>query len=744
MAIVDGAERRTLTLLTKNSSWQMQIGKLDYLLHLYYGARCEGELDYLHLERDSGFSPNPHGLTDGRGFSLDTLPQEYSGSNGADFRLSSVELETASGLVGADLHVIGWEKRPGKYALTGLPAAFAKDGEAETLSVTLRDEATGLKAELLYGVFEEADVITRAVRFKNAGTETITLRKAASACLDLPFGSWDLITFHGRHAMERQMERAPVRFGLQSTASLRGSSGHQYDPFTILCEREATEDHGACYGLMPVYSGNHRTEVELSQGGSVRAVAGINPVRFSWRLLPGEEFDTPELLLAFSDRGLTGLSHTLHRFLRRNLIRDAEAGGRLPILLNSWEACYFDVTEERMLALGRGAKELGAGMLVMDDGWFVGRRDDRRALGDWTADSGKLPEGLGGLAAKLEKEGLAFGLWIEPEMVSEDSDLFRAHPDWALRVPGRAPAMGRDQLVLDLGREEVAEYLYETFSAILRENEIRYIKWDMNRSLSDLYSSALPPERQGETAHRYVLGLYRLLSRLTGEFPQVLFEGCSGGGGRFDAGILACCPQIWLSDNTDPIARLSIQQGASYGYPICSIGAHVSASPNHQTGRSTPLGTRCLAAMAGSFGFELDPAALPAEEKALLRQETAFYLRCRELIRSGDFYRLTAEDERFTAWQFAAEDGGETLLLFFLKNPEANPVPLHLCLKGLEPGASYRLESHAFFGCRNPIPEPPCTVFTGAALMRAGLTLPQMLGDYPSARLLLVRGKENQ
>ena len=739
MAIEYGAERRTLTLLTRNSSWQMQIGPLDYLLHLYYGSRCEGELDYLHLERDCGFSPNPHERTEGRGFSLDTLPQEYSGSNGADFRLSSVELETASGLVGADLHVTGWEKRPGKYSLTGLPAAFAKAGEAETLSVTLRDEASGLEAELLYGVYEEADVITRAVRMRNTGTETITLRKAASACLDLPFGRWDLVSFHGRHAMERQMERAPVRFGLQSTASLRGSSSHQYDPFTILCGRDAAEDHGACYGLMPVYSGNHRTDVELSQGGSVRAVAGINHERFSWQLLPGEVFETPELILAFSDEGLTGLSHTLHRFLRRNLIRDAEAGGRLPILLNSWEACYFDVTEKRMLALGRGAKELGAGMLVMDDGWFVGRRDDKRALGDWTADTDKLPEGLGGLAVKLRKEGLAFGLWIEPEMVSEDSELFRAHPDWALCVPGRAPAMSRDQLVLDLGREEVGEYLYETFSAILRENEIRYIKWDMNRSLSDLYSSVLPPERQGETAHRYVLGLYRLLARLTGDFPQVLFEGCSGGGGRFDAGILACCPQIWLSDNTDPMARLSIQQGASYGYPICSIGAHVSASPNHQTGRTTPLGTRCLAAMAGSFGFELDPSTLSAEEKALLREETAFFRRCRRTIREGAFYRLTGEEERFCAWQFVAEDGGESLLLFFLKNPEANPAPLHLRLKGLEPHARYRLDSRAFFGCRNPIPEPPRTAFTGAALMRAGLTLPPMLGDYPSARLLFVR-----
>ena len=740
MAIEYHAERRTLTLLTKNSAYQMQIGALDYLLHLYYGPRCEDDLDYLHLPRDCGFSPNPHDLTEGRGFSLDTLPQEYSGSNGADFRLSALDSETASGLVGVDLHVVGWEKRPGKYALSGLPASFANGEEAETLSVVLADEATGLEVELLYAVFCERDVITRAARIRNAGTECATLRRAASACLDLPFGRWDFISFHGRHAMERQPERAPVRCGIQSTASRRGTSSHHYDPFSILCAHDATEEHGACYGLMPVYSGSHRTDVELDQGGSVRAVAGVNPDGFSWLLRPGECFETPELILAFSNEGLTGLSQRLHRFLRRNLSR-AETRRRIgtDVLLNSWEACYFDVSEARMLALGRGAKELGAKLLVLDDGWFGARCDDRRALGDWTPNHEKFPEGLSGLAAKLEKEGLAFGLWIEPEMVSEDSELFRAHPDWALRVPGRRPALGRDQLVLDLGRDEVVEHLYETFAAILRDSGISYVKWDMNRSLSDVYSAVLPPERQGEAAHRYVLGLYRLLSRLTGDFPEILFEGCSGGGGRFDAGILAYCPQIWVSDNTDPIARLHIQQGASYGYPIAAFGAHVSASPNHQTGRTTPLGTRCVVAMAGSFGFELDPAALSEEDRRELREQTAFFLRCRNTIQQGDFYRLSAEDERACAWQFVAEDGHETLLSFVLKEPEANPAPLHVRLRGLDAQARYRLESRAYFGCRNEIGEPPRTVFSGAALMYAGLTLPQMTGDYPSARLLFVK-----
>ena len=739
MPIEYRAERRTLTLLTKNSAYQMQLGPLGYLLHLYYGPRCGDDLDYLHLPRDCAFSPNPHELTEGRSFSLDTLPQEYSGSNGADFRLSSVELETAAGVMGADLHVKGWEIRQGKYALAGLPAACAEEGEAETLSVTLCDEASGLEVELLYGVFPERDVITRAARLRNAGSVPLTLRKAASACLDLPFGRWDLISFHGRHTMERQPERAPLRHGIRSTASKRGVSSHHYDPFTILCDHDATEDHGACCGLMPVYSGNHRTDVELDQSGSVRAVAGINPDRFSWRLAPGEVFETPEVLLAFSAEGLTGLSHRLHRFLRRNLIRGGEKQKSAPVLLNSWEACYFGVDEGRMLALARGAKELGAGMLVLDDGWFGNRFDDRRALGDWTVNREKFPGGLSGLGAKLRQEGMAFGLWVEPEMISEDSDLFRAHPDWALCVPGRPPALSRDQLVLDLGREEVVEYLHETLAAILRESGVSYLKWDMNRSICDLYSSALPPERQGEAAHRYVLGLYRLLERLTGEFPEVLFEGCSGGGGRFDAGILAYCPQIWLSDNTDPVARLSIQQGASYGYPVAAMGAHVSASPNHQSGRTTPPGTRCTVAMAGSFGFELDPASLSDAEKAELREQTAFFLRCRATIHDGLFYRLSAEDEAYTAWQFVAEDGRETLLTLVLKNPEANPVPLHLRLKGLDAAARYRLSACAFFGCRQTPAALPRDEFSGAALLHAGLTLPQLLGDYPSARLLFER-----
>ncbi|MGM9578953.1 MAG: alpha-galactosidase, partial [Evtepia sp.] len=580
--------------------------------------------------------------------------QEYSGEYTGDYRVPSLRLETDSGIRGTDLRYVSHEIRPGAYAIAGMPAAFDGDGQARTLSITLEDPAAGIQAELLYTVFPERDMIARSARIRNCGGEAVRLNKAASCCLDLPFGDWQLLHFHGRHTMERQAERVSLMNGIQTVASSRGASSHQHNPFVILCGPSATEDHGECYGLMLVYSGNHKTEIEVDQAGSTRAVMGIHDGGFSWRLLPGEVFDTPQVLLSFSDRGLTPLSQNYHKFLLRNLCRSRYALRRRPVLLNSWEAAYMDISQEKLLEIARGAKELGAELFVIDDGWFGNRDDDTRGLGDWFANEKKLPNGLLPLIRQIRDLGLQAGLWVEPEMVSEDSDLYRSHPDWALTVPGRKPTMGRSQLVLDLSREEVVDWLHDTLSRLLRENPIDYIKWDMNRNLADLYSRGLPADRQGELAHRYVLGLYDLLDRLTTEFPDVLFEGCAGGGGRFDAGMLAYCPQIWCSDNTDPISRLTIQCGTSYGYPLASMGAHVSASPNHQTGRTTPLGTRGTVAMTGAFGYELDPARLTAKEKDQIRQQIARYRRWQDLIREGDYYRLHQGDP-FTAWQIVSE-----------------------------------------------------------------------------------------
>ena len=724
MSILFDQNNKTYTIHTHRTTYQMQLAPTGHLLHLYYGRRAEGAFDYLIKPRDVGFSPNPYELRYQREWSLDTQMQEYSGSMNGDYRLSSVLCAAENGVRGADLRYVRHEIRAGKYALQGLPAAFARDGEAETLSVTLADEAVGLEVELLYGVYEAQDVIARAVRIKNIGNGALRLQKAASLCLDLPFGDWELLHFHGRHCMERQSERVPLMTGIQTVGSKRGMSGHQHNPFVILCDRAATEDAGECYGVMPVYSGSHKTEIEVDQMGATRLVSGIQDEGFSWTLAPDESFYAPEVLLTFSHEGLTALSQTYHRFIRDNLCRSKFSNAPRPVLLNSWEACYFDFDADKLLALAREAKDLGVDMLVLDDGWFGKRDDDLSGLGDWQVNEKKLPGGLAPLIRQINDLGLKFGIWIEPEMVSEDSDLYRAHPDWALTVPNRAPTMGRDQLVLDMGREDVVAYLHDRLSTLLRDNPIDYVKWDFNRGLADVYSRVLPPERQGEAAHRYVLGMYDLLRRLTEAFPDVLFEGCAGGGGRFDAGMLAYVPQIWCSDDTDAVERLAIQYGTSFGYPVSAMGAHVSASPNHQTGRSAPIETRAVAAMTGAFGYELNPAQLSAEEKAAVREQIARFRRYDALIRGGDHYRLSnpRDEKRIAAWQFVAPDKSETLLSVVVTHPEANPRPLHLRLKGLDPDAIYAADSGA-------------RVYSGAALMYGGWTLDALFGDYPAAQV---------
>ncbi len=731
MRISYDAESRVFRLETQNTTYQMQIGPVGHLLHLYYGRPVPEALDYRLLPRDCGFSPNPYDLREHRGWSLDTLPQEYSSADNGDFRCPSLELRTASGFRGSDLRYAGHEIRKGKYNLVGLPSAFDREDDCETLSITLKDEAAGVAVELLYGVFPNEDVIARAVKITNGGAEPLWLTRAASACLDLPFGSWELLHFHGRHCMERQPERRPLIHGVQTISSNRGASSHQHNPFVILCAPETTEDVGDCIGVMPVYSGGHFTDVELDQSGSVRLVTGLSDGGFSWKLDPGETFTTPEVLFIYTHEGLTHLSHTFHRFLRQNLCGSKFASAPRPVLVNSWEAAYFDFNADLILTFAEGAKELGAELLVLDDGWFGRRNHDKAGLGDWYVNEEKLPGGLEPLIRKVNDLGLQFGLWVEPEMVNEDSDLYRKHPDWALTVPGRKPAVSRDQLVLDLSRPEVADWIYETIAALLRNYNIQYVKWDMNRHLTDVFSRALPADRQGEVSHRWVLGLYSVLERLTTEFPDVLLEGCAGGGGRFDAGMLAYCPQIWCSDNTDAYSRIKIQYGTSFGYPASAVGAHVSASPNHQTGRRTPLGSRGAVAMAGMLGYELDPGKLSEEERAEIRQQIRDYRELEPLIRLGDHYRLGEN-----AWMFVSEQRDRALVTVTVPTPEGNPRPLHLRLKGLDPERRYQIKRATYFGCELQ-PEPLEGSFSGAALQYGGLTLPQLYGNLPGVQFLL-------
>lgn len=747
MGIQFDAATKTFTLQTARTTYQMRVDERGRLLHMYYGRKIgRGDLRELYPPADHGFSPDYYPCRLRRGVSPDVLPQEYTGCNVGDFRLSCLVVRDPDGAAGADFLYQSHEIAPGKYTLDGLPCAHDEDSEAETLIIRLKDPVTGLVLELLYGVFAAQDILTRAVRLANEGSAPLRLEKAASVCLDLPFGEWDLIHFHGRHAMERQTQRTPLPAAITTVSSTRGASSHHHNPFVILCDHNATEDHGLCYGMMLAYSGSYRMDMEVDQNGLTRLVGGLHDERFSWLLEPGESFTAPEALLCCTADGLTDLSHRYHAFLRRNICRSPFRYTRRPILINNWEATYFNFTTDTICRIAEKAASLGVEMMVLDDGWFGKRDDDNSGLGDWYVNEEKLPGGLRPLIERVNALGMKFGLWVEPEMVSEDSDLYRAHPDWALTLPGRTPAMGRNQLVLDMGRPEVVDYLTDRLSTLLAENHIEYIKWDMNRNMSDVYSRALPPDRQGEAAHRYMLGVYRLLDRLTTRFPQVLFEGCAGGGGRFDAGMLCYFPQIWCSDNTDAIERLTIQRGTSFGYPVSAMGAHVSACPNHQTGRTVPLWTRAVVAMSGTFGYELDLGRLTDEECDQVRAQIETFKRYYDVIQNGAYYRLSDPDRqtRFAAWQTVT--GTESLVSVVLTHPEANARPLHLCLKGLEEDALYRLDELHVYGT-TITPELSASdgeplvgaVCSGSMLMYAGYILPHMVGDAPSLQLHLTR-----
>jgi alpha-galactosidase len=707
----------------------MKIDEAGYLHHLYYGARAyHDDLSYPYRVYDHGFSGNPYDMRHNRAFSLDSIPQEYTSFGVGDFRVTSIRASCADGSRCAEFRYTGHEILDGKYEIPGLPSVYDNGDRVQTLVVSLIDNPANIAIKLYYGVFENLDIITRAAEIINKGGETMWLRKASSMCLELPFGKWDMIHFHGRHCMERQPERVPLFHGIHTLSSGRGMSSHQHNPFVILCEHTATEDSGGCYGMMLMYSGNFKTEVELDQFDSVRAVTGVSDDRFRWELDPGASFRTPEVILTCAE-GLTQLSHRYHRVIRNNVIRGEHKLKPRPVLINNWEATYFNLSEERIIAIAEKARDVGIELFVLDDGWFKNRSDDNAGLGDWIPDRRKLPNGLDGLIKRINDMGLKFGLWIEPEMVNEDSDLYRAHPDWALTAPNRAPMMARNQLVLDLSRREVHEYLYNTISNLLETYNITYIKWDFNRPLSDVYSHSTPSPRQGEVAHRYYLSLYALYEKLTARFPHVLFEGCAGGGGRFDAGMLHYNPQIWCSDNTDAIARLSIQYGTSFGYPISSMGAHVSAVPNHQTGRCTPLSTRGVVAMSGTFGYELDLTKLSDAELDEIRAQIVRFKELQPLIHDGLYYRLSGIDDsdRYVAWQFVSPDRSRSLLNFVVTNPLANSAPVHIRLKGLDSGAIYRVNG-----------EIECP---GSALMNVGYTFERLMGDYPSGQIDIIKIK---
>lgn len=724
MAISYHIENRIFYLDTVHTSYQMKVDDYGFLLHLYYGGRVYGSMDYLITCYDRGFSGNPPDVGNDRTYSLDALPQEYPVMGVGDFRNSALVIHNADGSDCCNLRYIGHEIRKGKYGLPGLPAVYADSGEAETLEIYLEDGVSGVRVTLLYGVLEEQDIITRSAVLENRGSRCLIVEKAASACLDFVSGTYDMLSFYGRHTMERNLQRQEIGHGAYVIGSRRGASSHQYNPAVILAEKSTTEDAGSCYGLVFVYSGNFLCEAEKDQYDQTRILMGLQSDLFHYSLEPGGKLTVPETILSYSGQGMGLLSARFHDCIREHLCRGKYRDTLRPVLLNSWEAAYFTFDGSTILKLAESAADLGIDMIVMDDGWFGKREDDNSGLGDWQVNEKKLGCSLKELTEKVNEKGVSFGIWIEPEMVSEDSDLYRQHPDWILRIPDREPVRCRNQLVLDFSREEVRDTIFKQICGILDQGKIEYVKWDMNRSIVDVFSGET---EQGKVTYDYVLGVYDFLEKLLQKYPDILIEGCSGGGGRFDAGMLYYTPQIWCSDNTDALDRLRIQYGTSFFYPASAVGSHVSAVPNHQTGRSVCLHTRGVVAMAGVLGYELDPEKLTEEEKAAVREQIRQYKDWETLMRKGTYYRLT---DPFTdtdaAWMFVSKKKDRALISVVMLETHGNMPVSYVKMRGLDAGSVYRDTGNG-------------RCYHGADLMEAGLPMPVELKEYPAYQIELVR-----
>lgn len=723
MAIRYWKEKQIFSIDTKNTTYQMKVDSYGFLLHLYYGAKVNGAMDYLLTYADRGFSGNPAEAGADRTYSLDVLPQEYPTWGTGDYRNAALLIQNADHSESCKLQYAGHMIKKGKYNLSGLPAVYAEENEAETLEIYMEDCVSNLKVTLLYGVVEQLDIITRSVIIENHGSENIIIEKAGSACLELLPGQYDLLSFCGRHTMERTVQRKRIGYGSSVFESRRGTSSHQYNPAFILADVNATEDCGNCYGIAFVYSGGFRFETEKDPYDQVRTVMSIQPEQFAYPLNPGERFVVPETIFSFSQNGFGALSHNYHNCINHHVIRRSFQKKMRPVLINSWEAAYFDFTGETMLELAKNAADVGIDLVVMDDGWFGKRDDDNSGLGDWEVNEEKLGCSLGTLIEKINELGVDFGIWIEPEMISEDSTLYRNHPDWVLQIPGRSPVRSRNQLVLDFSRKDVRDYIFASICKVLDQGNITYVKWDMNRSISDVYSHV---NVRGTVLHDYVVGVYDFLEQMIQRYPELLIEGCSGGGGRFDIGMLYYTPQIWCSDNTDAIDRTKIQYGTSFFYPASAVGSHVSAVPNHQTGRITSLKTRAVVAMAGTFGYELNLQMLSAEEKEEIKEQVAVFKKQNELIQQGTYYRLTNPmEDAMAAWLFVSENKKHALFNVVVLDKQANAGVTFIKLKGLLEGSTY-------------ISSVDNREYAADGLMEAGFPIPSTLGEYEAYQVEFV------
>ncbi|WP_270846014.1 alpha-galactosidase [Roseburia intestinalis] len=729
MAITYFEKERIFKLDTPNSSYVIGIvDKENFVGHVYYGKKLrDANIAYLLRIGEGPFVPSENNRE--RVSFYDTFPMEYAGNGLGDYRRSSISVRTAGGHTAVSLFYVSHKIYAGKPGLAGLPATFGDENDCETLELLCEDPVLGLKVTLLYTAFSDVDVITRSVRIENDG-EMLYLTKALSFSMDMDNRDFTLLTMHGSWARERMLEHRKVKKGFMGVESVRGESSHQEHPFMALAAGNADQSQGEVYGMHFVYSGNFIGQVELGQFDTVRVGMGIHPENFCWKLEKGESFQTPEVVLVYSDTGYDGMTHQFHELYRNHLIRSEYKDKKRPILINNWEATYFDFNTEKLLSIAKKASELGIEMLVMDDGWFGHRNDDSSSLGDWYVNEEKLNGGLKHLVDEVNKLGLKFGIWFEPEMISPDSKLYEAHPDWAIQIPGRAGSLCRNQYVLDLTRKEARDYAYESVASILRSANIEYVKWDMNRQLSDIGSYGLPADRQGELYHRYVLAVYEMQERLVTEFPHLLLENCSGGGARFDPGMLYYSPQIWCSDDTDAVERLKIQESTAMIYPLSTMGAHVSDCPNHTVGRVTPFETRGHVALAGTFGYELDITKIPEEDRQMIPKQVAMYHKYNDLVRSGDYYRIASyqENHYFDCYEVVSKDKSEALVTFVQVINRPNYKSRRITLKGLDPQKNYCLEGED-------------TVYAGDTLMYAGILIQNPWGDFQSKLLHFVEKK---
>ncbi len=749
MNITYNGEKRIFRLDTKNTSYLMGItDKEGFLGHIYYGKRLEEDnVGYLLRTWEAPFSPETNNRE--RVSFMETYPTEYPAHGTGDYRQDCLSVCTEGGHSAVQLTYVSHSIESGKPGLEGLPATFGGQEECRTLHIVTHDPVLKLEVILSYSVFADTDAIAASVKVRNCGGEKLMLTKVLSGCLNLEEADWDVVTLHGGWARERHISRRPLEAGVVAVYSKRGESGHQEQPFMALCDRTATQEAGEVYGIHFVYSGNHLAAAEKNQFGRIRAVMGIYPEDFCWELAPGETFQAPEMIRVYSDKGFDGMTAAFHTLYRKHLIRSPWLHKKRPILINNWEATYFDFDEKKLLDIAKEASSLGIEMLVMDDGWFGNRSSDNMALGDWQVNEDKLKGGLKKLVDGVNALGMEFGIWFEPEMISPDSDLYRAHPDWAIQIPGRTAGLNRNQYVLDLSRPEVADYIYETVAGVLRSANISYVKWDMNRPLSDLGSAALPAHRQGELSHRYMLAVYAMQERLLTEFPNLLLENCSGGGARFDPGMLYYSPQIWCSDDTDAVERLLIQEGTALIYPLSCMGAHVSDCPNHTVGRVTPFETRGYVALAGTFGYELDVTRIPQEDRDSIPGQVALYHKYNDLVREGSYYRLAsyAQNHLYDCWEVVSEDRSEALVTYIQVLGVPNHKSRRIRLKGLNADRRYRvlMEEHASrksgaqeTGDGLQAGRNPEDTFLGSTLMNAGILVAGISGDFKGELIHIV------